>query len=680
MSSQDLENEITVLSDKWRLTEDINDPFIQHYLDNPLAVFLEAQKELIPDRYGEIFITDHSGIVVATTNKLTTINHAHKYWWVAAYDQGEGKLFLDDRGFDPSADGYVLGIVHPIVSNNEIIGIIKANINIQSMLEDISSRTEFIHGDTHISIIRSKGLVIYQKGVEPLSKQVSSYLVDLMQQSDSTFDDYEGMLGAFKRVPFTIGNETTLFGGSYESIDHILGNEGEGWHILSTINKESLYTETNKNMKELILIGFILAVVVAFIAMVIGKQFSKPLVDISEMAEHIGQGDFEERIEISSHDEIGQLAQTFNNMATELQSTMAEKNLEVSKRIQAEEESHYQSIHDFLTGLYNRRYVEEYLRDTDLSDLYPITFVIGDVNGLKVINDTISHFAGDELLQRVATSIKSKLYGQHILARWGGDEFVIVLFNTDQEEASKIIDSIDIIGKETFENIDVGIAFGSHTNTKSDERWEFALSEAEIQMYQNKIATSNISRKDIIDTIISAYNEKSPNESIHSTHVSEWCYKIGKTMDFSSEEINRLRLAGLLHDIGKIGIRDELLTQSDIYSDEERSIINGHAFIGYRILNATPSFRDIALWVWCHHERIDGSGYPRGIKGERIPIFSRIISVADSYDAMTSWRAYKDILTPDAAIKELRRCSGTQFDSKIVEIFIEEVLKKEKTL
>lgn len=674
-SQEALFEEIQELSDQWKASEVIEDPFVQKYMSNPLADYLNQQKRLIPNRYGEIFVTNIYGIAVATTNKLTTIEHAHKYWWIASYSDVQGKIFLDDRGYDPSADGYVLGIVLPIKDNGEIVGIIKANVNIQSILKDVIGKSEKIHQDTHIKLIRSKGLIVYEEGVDPLSESVSNEVVDSIGDDTISFYDSEnGYVGAFSKVTISDGSETILFGGSYESIDHILGNLGEAWHIYSVKHQEDLYYELSSTTRELILIGSVLALIVAFIAMLLGNRIAKPITTLANVSYEIGEGNLEATSPIESKDEIGQLSNMLNWMAKKIRSTMDEKDKEVSRRIAAEEKSRYQSTHDYLTGLYNRRYLEGLLKIRDLSELYPVTFAIGDVNGLKTVNDTISHFAGDELLKTTAEVLENVLDRNDVLVRWGGDEFVLMLCQKDEKMASLILENVHIGRKEDYENIDVGIAFGWHTIYGPEDSWEYALSEAEIQMYQNKIASYSGGRRDIIDTILTAYHEKSPNEARHSTRVSKWCELIGNAMSFSKNDMARIKLAGLLHDIGKIGIRDELLLKEGTLTDEEREEIKQHPDIGYRILRESPSLRDVSQWIWCHHEHIDGTGYPRKIKGNEIPLFSRIISVADAYDAMTSYGSSKQKMTQEEAISELKRCAGTQFDKEIVAIFVEQVL------
>jgi PAS domain S-box-containing protein len=182
-------------------------------------------------------------------------------------------------------------------------------------------------------------------------------------------------------------------------------------------------------------------------------------------------------------------------------------------------------------------------------------------------------------------------------------------------------------------------------------------------------------RGDIINTILNTLLEKNPREERHSKRVSDLCQRIGSVMGLSEMEINKLKISGLLHDIGKIAIDDRILSKKGKLTSREWEEVKRHPEIGYRILNSSSEMMEIAQYVLAHHERCDGTGYPIGLKREEIPLLSRIIAVADSYDAMTSERTYKGILDQKTAIEELIRCKGSQFDPYVVDVFIDKILK-----
>ncbi len=336
----------------------------------------------------------------------------------------------------------------------------------------------------------------------------------------------------------------------------------------------------------------------------------------------------------------------------------------------------YQSFHDHLTGLYNKGFLETELTRLDTKRNLPLSIIMGDVNGLKLINDTFGHSIGDELLKKVAQILKDTCRMDDIIARIGGDEYAIILPKTDNQEARKLINRIqDAAKKEKVKNIDVSISFGLETKTEITQNKEMITKKAEDNMYSNKLIEGPIFRGRVIDNIILAINGKSPREEAHSKRVSQLCVAIGKELSMNEEEIKTLKIFGLLHDIGKIAIADDILNKTGKLTEREYFEIKRHSEIGFRILSTVNDMSEIANYVLYHHERWDGKGYPKGIKQETIPLPSRICTIVDAYDAMTSDRSYRPAMSNEYAIEELKKNSGTQFDPELVDIFLNKVLK-----
>lgn len=351
--------------------------------------------------------------------------------------------------------------------------------------------------------------------------------------------------------------------------------------------------------------------------------------------------------------------------------------LNITERKKAEEEILYLSYHDALTGLYNRRFYEEEIRRLDTERNLPISIIVGDVNGLKLINDAFGHDKGDELLRKAALIIQSACRTDDIVARWGGDEFVILLPKTRSEEAEKIVNRIRAHYKGNYINaISVNISFGWDTKTGSDEDIFKVLKNAEDYMYKCKIIENASMRGNVINTILNTLHEKNPREEQHSKRVSELCQDTGKALGCTKIETGKLKVAGLLHDIGKIAIEDSILNKPGPLTGQEQEKLRRHPEIGYRIICTSYDMLDMAGDILAHHERWDGTGYPKGLKGEEIPRVSRIISIADSYDAMTSERPFRRAMNEEEALAEIRKCAGTQFDPVISRVFIEIVLGK----
>jgi HD-GYP domain-containing protein (c-di-GMP phosphodiesterase class II) len=196
-------------------------------------------------------------------------------------------------------------------------------------------------------------------------------------------------------------------------------------------------------------------------------------------------------------------------------------------------------------------------------------------------------------------------------------------------------------------------------------------------MYANKILHGQSTRNETIMTLFEALREKYEEEKLHSNRVSEYCKMMGENLGLSNDQIKELEFAGLMHDIGKITIPDRILDKPRKLTDIEWDIMKTHTINGYQILRSADKYSQLAEYALTHHERWDGKGYPNGLKGEEIPLFSRVISVCDAFEAMTADRPYRKALDYRVAIDELNRCAGSQFDSKLVEIFIKAIVVKE---
>lgn len=338
----------------------------------------------------------------------------------------------------------------------------------------------------------------------------------------------------------------------------------------------------------------------------------------------------------------------------------------------------YLSYHDQLTGLYNRRFFEEEKKRLDTPRNIPITLVMADVNGLKMTNDAFGHSVGDELLRKAAEVIRKECRADDIIARIGGDEFCILLPKTSREEAEGIIKRIKkAAAREKVGNAILSISFGCETKQQADENIEAIFKKAEDNMYRAKLSESSTMRYQTVLMIIEALYAKHPREKQHSYNVSRLSEKIGGALDLSPDTLQELRTGGLMHDIGKITIDESILAKPEPLTDAERLEVLRHAETGYRILCSVSGFANIAEHVLAHHERWDGQGYPKGLKGEEIPLEARIIAVAEAYDAMTTETPYRRALSKEEAIREIWQNAGIQFDPEIARVFITKVLEIE---
>ena len=361
------------------------------------------------------------------------------------------------------------------------------------------------------------------------------------------------------------------------------------------------------------------------------------------------------------------------NEAGETEAIGVSRNIEERKR--AEERILQLSFHDQLTGLYNRRFYEEERLRLDTSRNLPMTLVIADVNGLKLVNDAFGHQAGDRMLVRIASLIRNVSRADDIVARIGGDEFVLLLPKTGTEEATGIVRRIrEAIAGEEAQPAVISVSFGMATKEKADEDMSAVFTEAENAMYREKLTESNSMRSETIRIVARTLYLKSPKEQMHGNRVAMLCGSIARAMGMREEEIRELTTAGLMHDIGKIVLDEALLEQAAGPTEDQWTEIRRHPEIGYQILRGTSEFAPVANAVLSHHERIDGKGYPRGSEGDKIPVVSRILAIAEAYDEMTSDRVYRKRMDEEKAVREIRLGAGTQFDEKIARVFITKVL------
>lgn len=347
---------------------------------------------------------------------------------------------------------------------------------------------------------------------------------------------------------------------------------------------------------------------------------------------------------------------------------------DITEMRRSQEQVEFLSMHDLMTGVYNRTYFEEEIcRAARRSDRGAAVLVC-DVDGLKLINDTLGHSAGDSILRVVASALRSTVItGDDVVARIGGDEFAIITYNPDKLLLEAAIEKFaDFIAAYNQNNphLPVSVSVGWAADYLSCQNIDDLLKQADNDMYRQKMHQSQSMRSAIVQTMMKALEARDYITEGHADRLQELVEGLGQKLKLSGSKLADLRLFAQFHDIGKVGIPDHILNKPGKLDDEEFAVMRRHSEIGYRIALASPDLAPIADLVLKHHEWWNGKGYPLGIEGREIPLECRILALADAYDAMTNDRPYRKALQPDAAVSELRRCAGQQFDPELVEMFI----------
>lgn len=329
----------------------------------------------------------------------------------------------------------------------------------------------------------------------------------------------------------------------------------------------------------------------------------------------------------------------------------------------------YLSFHDALTGLYNRGYLTEaYARlDADKESL-PLSVVMGDLNSLKLTNDIFGHAAGDLLLEKIANVFQRAARPGDIVGRWGGDEFVALLPRTDSAGAAEFVARVkESFAREHVKAIrgSISMGYASKTNPKENAQVVFAM--AEDAMYTAKAFEHDDAYRSTVAELIKSLHRTYAPEKAHSNAVRALSARVAEAMGLPAEDVRKTSDAGYLHDIGKIALDASALDESHPLTSIEWNEMRRHPIVGYRILNTFDDTVDIAEPVLSHHERWDGGGYPRGLKGDEIPLLARIIAVAEAYDRVRRNGEDGKLLDPETALDELRANAGSQFDPAVVE-------------
>jgi diguanylate cyclase (GGDEF)-like protein/PAS domain S-box-containing protein len=348
---------------------------------------------------------------------------------------------------------------------------------------------------------------------------------------------------------------------------------------------------------------------------------------------------------------------------------------DITDRKDYEQQLKDMSLHDQLTGLYNRNFLENELARLNKSRDFPISVICMDLDGLKLVNDTLGHTQGDEQLKACAQVLRESFRASDIVARVGGDEFTALLPQTNLEAGETILKRIqamiDNLNQGHQWKIPLGLSIGLACAEEQGQDLNQTFKQADDLMYRDKLNRDINSGSQIMEALMAALEERDFTTSGHAHRLEELCLEFGNKLGLNSNQLSALNLLSQVHDIGKMGIPDHILFKPGPLDELEWRIMRQHPEKGYRIAQKMNDLAGIADLILKHHERWDGKGYPLGLAGDDIPIECRILAIVDSFEAMTNDRPYRRAISVEEALAEIKRCAGSQFDPYLVEQFME---------
>lgn len=630
--------------------------------------------------------------------------YGHTYYYTLTEEMTAGELIMDAGPFDPRKRSWyesakenqkpvfspvykhfilnnlVLSAASPFYDEEgKLLGVLGTNMSI-SIIDNYLK--EIVKAKKAVAVIAEKnsGELIAN------SLNVDNYKIlqdgNLKRTNIEEIDNQE-LIQAYENYNSTNESNFQIKSENDDLYINVKEYEKEGleWLVITAVPASLFTSGIFNSMRQsllLILTALLISLIIYFKE---SNKFLKPMVSLIETTEKFSQGDLLQRAEVVRNDELGEITKSFNKMAdtmyalvNNLEEKVQERTLELDETNnelrETVEHIKYLSFHDSLTGLYNRMFFEQELKNIDAKENLPVSIIFGDVNGLKLTNDIFGHSAGDELLKKSAEILNKVCRKEDVVARVGGDEFAIILPNTEANAANKIVARIKKeLSKEHIDAIKCSMSMGYDTKTSMDQDLVRTMENAEDGMYKEKTLNRKNVDSDMINTIIETLHRKSPTEKQHSVNVSELCHDLGQFMNLQETEVKKLKEAGFLHDIGKIVIKEDLLNKDETLTAQEKKVMQQHSIVGYRILNLFEETLDLAEGILSHHERWDGTGYPKGLKGEEISMLARIITVVEFYDARTN-PLNKNAMNKKEALEVMKKLAGTKFDPKIIDNFL----------
>ncbi|HSL93638.1 MAG TPA: diguanylate cyclase [Bacillota bacterium] len=347
---------------------------------------------------------------------------------------------------------------------------------------------------------------------------------------------------------------------------------------------------------------------------------------------------------------------------------------DMTERREMEERLRYLSVVDQLTGLGNRNFFEQYLEGLNAKGATGVGVLFCDIDGLKFVNDTMGHAVGDRVLQAAAAAMREGVNRQHIVARVGGDEFAVVVENTDATYmaglAREVRRRVEEAANFTEMPVPINLSVGYSVSEKSFVPISRILKAADDNMYRDKLTRSRGRHEAAVKALLEALERRDLNGPGHAGRLTALLEGFAGELKLGENVVSHLRLLAQFHDVGTVGISESLFFKSEPLTKSELAEIRRHSETGHRIAQYLPDLLPLADDILKHHEWWNGEGYPLGLSGEEIPLTARLLSLADALDAMLCNRPYREALSPEQAISQIEQNSGKQFDPSLVKTLI----------
>jgi len=610
-------------------------------------------------------------------------------WYNQAREKGD--TVFTEAFINASRDDVIFTIAHPVYCpDKEFLGVVGGDIpidKINHLIETAEAAREVEEGEFSFLIDKEGHLLAHPKlGYNPHGELV-------------TFEEKYGE----KKVDNIENGVARINLAEKNGYMAYLPIEDTGWHMASYI-PFSVFTGSSEKMTAEFLFAGTASLLIALLFLAYNHiHVHKPMLQLENNLRKVEvDRDLSYRLPAPKNNEMALLTETINSLLdkaqeyfyqlTENEKELKKTNQEMESMLKklttaeealdySEEKLYYLSYHDQLTGLYNRAFFEAKLKFLAEEPSYPVTIISIDIDGLKLINDTIGHEAGDRLLKICADILKETFDHNGVLGRVGGDEFTAILPLTGKTEGECLARQIRYqVAHYNNHNpeLPLSVSMGVATAEKDSIPLKRLVKQADDLMFRDKLHRSKSARNGVVQSLTAALAERDYITEGHIERLEELCMKFAEKLSLDSKQISDLALLVRVHDLGKVGIPDHILYKPGPLTEEEWEIMKLHPEKGSRIASSSSDLAGIANLILSHHEHWDGNGYPLGLKGTEIPLECRILSICDAYDVMTHERPYQKAANSKEALTEIERNAGTQFDPELVHVFLSFIMQQQK--